>query len=351
LEKGARVIVCTHLGRPKSKEDTQYTVKPVVENLKKKLEDFKISFVDDCVGAKVEKAVKNLKGGELLYLENIRFYPEETANDADFARELSKLCDYYVNDAFGAAHRAHASTAGIAAFVPAVAGFLMEKEIKIMTEAIEKPKRPLTIILGGKKIADKIGVIDNLMKRADNVLIGGGLVYTFTKANGGEIGNSIVSDDHLEYCRAVMKNAKEHKINFVLGPDCIGGDKFSNDASTRIFDTKNIRDGWEGMDLGPQTIELFKSYIAKSGTVIWCGSLGVSEIEKFANGTHEIAKAMSIADAITIAGGGDTVSSITATGFGNGFTHLSTGGGASLELLEGKTLPGVAALLNKDMEV
>jgi len=351
IDKGARIILCSHLGRPKSKSDTQYTIMPVVEKLREYLKDINISYIDDCIGSKVQAAVGKLKDGDILYLENIRFYPEETANDIAFAKQLAGLCDYYVNDAFGAAHRAHASTEGITHFVPAVAGFLMEREIKILSEAISKPKRPMTVILGGKKVADKIGVIDNLLKIADNILIGGGMAYTFVKANGGEVGNSIVDDSKLNYCRGVLAEAKKNKINIIHSIDVIAADNYSPDANTRIFESDKIREGWEGLDIGPKTIEAFKAVIAKSGTIIWQGPVGVTEFEKFANGSREIGTAIAESNAITIAGGGDTAFTVAKFGLGDKFTHLSTGGGASLELLEGKTLPGVAALLDMNKEI
>jgi phosphoglycerate kinase len=236
----------------------------------------------------------------------------------------------------------------MAKFVPAVAGFLLEREIKIMGEAIAKPKRPLTIILGGKKVAEKIGLIDNLLKVADNILIGGGAAYTFVKAAGGEIGNSFVDDNYLEYCRGVVKTAHEKKVNLVVGFDCVAGDTFSNDANTRVFETKNVREGWEGMDIGPETIKAFKSVIAKSGTIIWCGPLGVTEFDKFSVGSREVGEAIAATEAVSIAGGGDTAFTVAKLGLAEKFTHISTGGGASLELLEGKILPGVAALLDID---
>ena len=352
LDKGARVILCTHLGRPKSRADKQFSVQPIVEKLKTYLPKVKINFVPDSVGPDVEKAVSKLKDGEILYLENIRFYPEETTNDAKLAEQLAHLCDYYVNDAFGAAHRAHASTEGITKFVPAVAGFLMEKEVKIMGEAIAKPKRPLTIILGGKKVADKIGVIDNLLKVADNILIGGGMAYTFAKAMGGEIGNSVVDNTSLDYCKNVIKMAKAKKVNIVVGEDCVAADAFGPDANTRVFDTGKIRDGWEGLDIGPKTIRAFKEVIEQSGTIIMCGPLGVTEFEKFATGSREVfTAAVNNRNAITIAGGGDTAFTVVKFGLAGKITHISTGGGASLELLEGKTLPGVAALLDDNKEI
>jgi 3-phosphoglycerate kinase len=346
LDKGAKVILCSHLGRPKTKADKQFSMKPIVEKLKGYLPKIKVTLAPDCIGAEVDKLVKAQKGGEIVYLENIRFYPEETNNDAEFAKKLAALCDFYINDAFGAAHRAHASTEGVAHFVPSAMGFLMEREVKILGEAIENPKRPLTIILGGAKIADKVGVLDNLVKKADNILIGGGLAYTFVKAQGGKIGGSIVNNDMMEYTKKVVATAKKNKVNLIVSIDCVAGDKFAADANTRVFETNDIRDGWEGLDIGPKTVEAFRNVISKSGTVIWCGPLGVTEFPKFAEGTKAVGQAVVDSKAVTIAGGGDTAFSMVSLGFAPKFTHISTGGGASLELLEGKILPGVAAVPN-----
>ena len=343
IDKGARVILCSHLGRPKSKADTKYTIKPVVDRLQSYLKDTKVTFIDDSIGTKVENAVAKLKDGEILYLENIRFYSEEAKNDETFARNLSNLCDYYVNDAFGTAHRAHASTEGIAKFVPAVAGFLMEREIKTLTEVIKNPKRPLTIILAGAKLADKISTLDNLLKIADNMLIAGGMAYTFVKAQGGNIGNSIVDDSLLNYCLGVIKQAKRTGVNLVVSIDTVAGDSYSPDANSRIFDCDKIRDGWEGFDIGPKTIEAFKEVINKSGTIVWCGSLSI-EFEKFSQGAKQVIYAIAESSAITITGGGNTARDLIQYGIADKFTHISTGGGATLEFLEGKQLPGIAAL-------
>ena len=344
VEKGARVILCSHLGRPKSKDDKEWSLKPVAVKLNELLHGVKVTLANDCIGEEVEKQVAELDDGQVLLLENIRFYKEETDNDTKFAKKLAKLADYYVNDAFGAAHRAHASTEGIAKFLPAVAGFLLEKEIKILGEAVNNPKRPLSVIIGGKKIADKIPVIDNLLKIADSIIIGGGMTYTFVKAQGGEIGNSIVDDSRVDYCRDVIKAAKEAGVKLLLSLDTVAADKFAPDANTKIVDVFKIPAGWEGLDIGPKTIENIKKTIKGSGTIIWCGPLGVSEFEIFANGTREIAKAITETSAVTIVGGGDSASAVVRLGFGDKFTHISTGGGASLELLEGKVLPGIAAL-------
>lgn len=348
LEKGARVILCSHLGRPKGKEAI-WSLKPVAERLRKLLPN-KIIMANDCIGAEVEAQVTALKSGEILLLENIRFYAEETDNNVDFTKKLAALADIYVNDAFGTAHRAHASTEGIAKFLPAVAGFLMEKEINILGNAIEKPKRPLTVIIGGKKLADKMPVIDNLLNLADTIIIGGGMTYTFIKAQGGKVGNSIVDNSKLEYCTGVIEAAKKKGIKLLLTVDTVAADKFANDANKKIVDIFNIPDGWEGLDIGPQTIESIKTVMRGSGTIIWNGTMGVNEFENFIVGTREVAKAIgeaTAAGAVTIVGGGDSAAAVAHLGLTNKFTHISTGGGASLEMLEGKILPGVAALNNK----
>jgi phosphoglycerate kinase len=359
LKKGARVILCSHLGRPKGREEI-WSLKPVAKRLQALLPHapvgampgvfaplYKVIMAKDCIGEAVEKQVEKLKNGQILLLENIRFYKQETDNDPEFTKQLAKLGDIYVNDAFGTAHRAHASTEGLAHHLPAVAGLLMEKEITILGDAIANPKRPLTVIIGGKKIADKVGVLDNLLNLADTIVIGGGMTYTFVKSQGGQIGNSIVDDNMLDYCANVIKTAKQKGVNLILCTDTTAADKFSADANTKIVDVYNIPDGWEGLDLGPKSIENIKTAISNSGTIIWCGPLGVFEFEKFSVGTREIAKAIIKTKAITIVGGGDSVSAIQKLGLADKFTHVSTGGSASLELIEGKTLPGVAALNDK----
>jgi len=348
LEKGARVVLCSHLGRPKGKEEI-WSLKPVAERLRKLL-TYKVIMATDCIGPDVEKQVAALKNGEMLLLENIRFYKEETDNEIEFTKKLAALADIYVNDAFGTAHRAHASTEGVAKFLPAVAGFLMEKEIAILGNAIENPKRPLTVIIGGKKLADKMPVIDNLLNMADTIIIGGGMTYTFVKAQGGSVGNSIVDNTKIEYCADVIKAAKEKGINLLLSSDTVAADRFANDANRKVVDIFNIPDGWEGLDIGPQTIESIKTVMRGSGTIIWNGTMGVNEFENFIVGTREVAKAIgnaTKAGAITIVGGGDSAAAVAHLGLADKFTHISTGGGASLEMLEGKILPGVAALNDK----
>ena len=345
LDKGARVILCSHLGRPKGKEAI-WSLKPVAEALRKLLPKNKIIMAGDCIGPEVEFQANALKEGEILLLENIRFYKEETDNDLGFTKKLAALADYYVNDAFGTAHRAHASTEGIAHHLPAVAGLLMEKEINILGNAIENPKRPLVVIIGGKKLADKMPVIDNLLTLADKIIIGGGMTYTFIKAQGGKVGNSIVDDSKLDYCVGVLKQSNK----ILLSVDTVAADRFANDANTQIVDIFQVPDGWEGLDIGPRTIEAIKSAIKGSGTIIWNGTLGVNEFEKFIVGTRKVAKAIgeaTKAGATTIVGGGDSAAAVAHLGLTKKFTHISTGGGASLEMLEGKILPGVAALEDK----
>jgi len=351
LDKGARVILCTHIGRPQSKADKHLSTKTIVSRIQKLLPDRKVFHVSDCVGKKVDEAVAALKDSEVLLIENIRFYKEETSNDLDFAKKLSALADYYVNDAFGAAHRAHASTEGITRFIPAVSGFLMEKEMKILGEAIGNPRKPLLVIIGGKKVDTKIGVFTGLLDIAETILVGGGMTYTFVKANGGSIGNSILDIPSIDFCKEVQVTAKKKGVNIVLPQDSVCADRLANDAHIQIFPSDQIPEGWEGFDIGPKTIEEFKKHIAKAGTVIWVGPVGVSEVEAFATGTKEIAKAVVDSGAVSIIGGGDSASAITRMGMQDMYTHISTGGGASLEFLEGKKLPGVEALLGMGVQI
>ncbi|MCL2846550.1 MAG: phosphoglycerate kinase [Firmicutes bacterium] len=345
LDQGARLIVTSHLGRPKSKSDTHLSLKPVFDRLGTHLPGVKMKFVTDTIGKSVDAAVKSLRNGELLMLENVRFYKEETANDPAHAKKLAALADYFVNDAFGAAHRAHASTEGVAHYIPSVSGFLLEKEIKILGELTRAPKRPLTVIMGGKKVSDKIGVLNSLLEIADNILIGGGMSFTFTKARGGKIGNSILDEPSLDYCLNVGLLARERGVNLVLPIDSVVADAFSNDANTQTVPADDIPDGWEGLDIGPKTIAEFGKYLAKSGTVMWNGPLGVCEFENFSHGTRGVAQAIVETEAVSIIGGGDSASAIVNMGLAPRFTHISTGGGATLEYLEGKKLPGVEALL------
>ncbi len=344
LDNGAAVILFSHLGRPKDEPDPKYSLKPVAEYLKK-LVTVPVHFVDDCVGPKAEKASQQLSPGEILVLENTRFYKGESKNDLDMAKKFAALADLYVNDAFGSAHRAHASTEGVARFLPAVAGFLMEKEIKYLGQAIAEPARPFVAILGGAKVSDKIGVIDNLLQKADSVLIGGGMANTFFKAQGYELGDSLVEDDVLETARQLIANGTD-KLR--LPVDVVIANAFDNDAEWKVIPTGSIPQGWRILDIGPETIQKYSKVIAKAGTVVWNGPMGVFEMPNFARGTFGIAEAVANSKAVSIVGGGDSVSAINQSGLSDRITHISTGGGASLEMLEGKELPGLAALMDKE---
>lgn len=343
LEQGAAVILCSHLGRPKGGPDLAFTLKPVAEHLAK-LMGKPVKFAEDCVGVKAESAANELKTGEVLVLENTRFHPEEEKNDLELAKQMASLADVYVNDAFGTAHRAHASTEGVARFLPGVAGFLMEKEIKYLGEAIASPKRPFVAILGGAKISDKIGVIKNLLSKADMILIGGGMANTFFKAQGHPMADSLVEDEVLDTARELLKEGSS-KIN--LPVDLAIGDKFDAEAQKKIIQTGAIPDGWRALDIGPETVEAYKKVILAAGTVVWNGPMGVFEFPKFAEGTFAIAKAVAESGAVSVIGGGESVSAVQKSGVADKITHISTGGGASLEMLEGLTLPGLAALQDK----
>jgi phosphoglycerate kinase len=343
LEQGAAVILASHLGRPKGGPDPKYSLKPVADYLAKLLGK-PVKFAEDCIGPVAEEAAKGLKPGEVLLLENTRFHPEEEKNDPEMAKALAALADIYVNDAFGSAHRAHASTEGIAHYLPAVAGFLMEKEIKYLGEAIENPKRPFVAILGGAKISDKIGVIRNLLKKADAILIGGGMANTFFKAKGIPMGDSLVEDEALETARGLLEEGKE-KIR--LPVDVVIADKFDAEAESRVMPVGPVADGWRILDIGPETVASYAKVISAAGTVVWNGPMGVFEFPKFAEGTLGIARAVASSGAISVIGGGESVAAINQSGLAEKITHISTGGGASLEMLEGLELPGVAALLDK----
>ena len=303
---------------------------------------------DDVIGPSAHKLADELKDGEVMMLENVRFHKEEEKNDPEFAKQLASLAEVYVNDAFGTAHRAHASTEGVAHYLtPAVAGYLIGKELSIMGKALEDPARPFVAILGGAKVSDKIGVINNLLDKVDTLIIGGGMSYTFQKALGGEIGRSLCEDDKVELAKELMQKAKDKGVKFLLPVDNEAGDSFSNDAMRITVHSKEIPDGFEGMDIGPKTRVIFANEIANAGTVIWNGPMGVFEFENFATGTRAMAKALAECPGVTIVGGGDSAAAVEQMGFADKMTHVSTGGGASLEFLEGKTLPGVAALNDK----
>lgn len=343
LDQGASVILFSHLGRPKGKVDLKYSMRPVVDHLSGLLGK-PVAFADDCVGPTAEAAAKALKPGDVLILENTRFHPEEEKNDPALAKEMAKLADVYVNDAFGSAHRAHASTEGVAHYLPSVAGFLMEKEIKYLGQAIADPKHPFIAILGGAKISDKIGVIKNLLSKADQVLIGGGMANTFFKAQGYPVADSLVEDGALETARELLAIGKAH---LRLPIDIVIGDKFAPEAESKLIQTGPVPDGWRILDIGPETVKVFKKALANAGTVVWNGPMGVFEFPRFAVGTIELAKAVAESGAISIIGGGDSVAAINQSGLADRITHISTGGGASLEMLEGLELPGLAALQDK----
>lgn len=343
LDHGASLVLMSHLGRPKGK-DEKYSLKPVAARLQELL-GRPVQMANDVIGDAVVKQAQALKPGEVLLLENVRFYPEEEKNDPAFARELSRLGDLYVNDAFGSAHRAHASTRGVADYLPAVAGFLMEKELNYLGGALDKPKQPFIAILGGAKIGDKIGVIDNLLPKVEKILIGGGMANTFAKAVGYPVGDSLVEEDKLDVASQIMSKA-QGKLVFPV--DWMIADKFAADAQAQVVDVVSVPDGWRILDIGPESIKLFESYLKSAGTVVWNGPMGVFEFPRFANGTLAIAKYLAgLPNTITVIGGGDSASAVQDAGVADKMSHVSTGGGASLEFMEGRPLPGIEALQNK----
>lgn len=343
LENGASVILCSHLGRPKDGPNPEYSLKPIASHLEDLLGK-KVGFSDDCIGPHTQQLVNKLTSGEILLLENTRFHSEEKKNDPKMAQQLAALADIYVNDAFGSAHRAHASTEGVAHLLPAVAGFLMEKEIQYLGRAIENPKRPFVAILGGAKVSDKIGVINNLLLKADSILIGGGMANTFFKAQGYPVGDSLVEDDVLETARTLLNNGGE-KLRLPI--DVVIADAFDNNAKTKIIDVGPVEAGWRILDIGPQTIDVYSKVVQGAGTVVWNGPMGVFEMPVFAKGTFEIASTVAKSNAISIIGGGDSAAAIEKAGLTGNISHVSTGGGASLEMLEGIELPGLAALQDR----
>lgn len=349
MADGGKTILMSHLGRPKGKSNPKYSLKPAAIRLSE-LIGKEVKLAPDCVGESVLNMVNDMQEGDVLLLENLRYHSEEEANNEDFAKQLAKLGDVYVNDAFGSAHRAHASTEGVTKFFTENAsGYLMQKELEFLFKAVGNPERPYTAILGGSKISGKIDVIKNLMTKVDNLLIGGGMAYTFFKAQGLEIGKSILEADRVEMAKEILTEAKEKNVNLVLPVDVVIADAFNNDANTEVVSVNNIKSDWQGLDCGPETIAQFSEVIKNSKTVVWNGPLGVFEMDKFAIGTNQIAQVLSEATekgVITIIGGGDSAAAIKKAGLDDKVSHVSTGGGASLEFLEGKQLPGVIALTN-----
>lgn len=346
LSHNAKVILCSHLGRPKGEFNMKYSLAPVAEKLSELL-GAKVEIASDVIGPDAKAKAAALKEGQAMLLENVRFHAEEEKNDPAFAKELASMADIFVNDAFGTAHRAHASTAGVADYLPAVCGYLIQKEITIMGNALENPKRPFVAILGGAKVSDKIGVIKNLLNKVDTLIIGGGMAYTFMAAKGHNIGTSICEEDKIELAKGLMAEAKEKGVNFVLPVDNIVGREYKEDTTFMRIYSNAIPDGWMGLDIGPTTQELFAKTLIGAGTVVWNGPMGVSEWEHFASGTKAVATAVAESGAVSIIGGGDSAAAIEKLGFADRMTHISTGGGASLEFLEGIELPGIACLQNK----
>ena len=346
IKNGAKVILCSHLGRPKGQVNPEFSMKPVAARLSELL-GLKVKMADDVVGPSAQALAASLKDGEVMLLENVRYRAEETKNEENFSKELASLADVFVNDAFGTAHRAHCSTTGVASYLPAVCGYLIQKEIKFMGGALANPKRPLVAILGGAKVSDKIGVIENLIDKCDTIIVGGGMAYTFMRYFGHNIGDSLLEADWVEKAGEMMKTAKDKGVKFLIPVDNKVGKEYDENTESKIVSSDEIPVGWMGLDIGPETQKLFADAIKGAGTVIWNGPMGVSEWENFASGTISIAKAVADSGAISIIGGGDSVAAVTKLGFADKMSHISTGGGASLEYLEGKELPGIAALNDK----
>lgn len=348
LENNCKIILCSHLGRPKGEFKKEFSLRPVAEELSRLL-NIEVKLAEDVIGKSAIDLTNNMNNGEIVLLENVRFEAGEEKNDEELSKKLASLAEVYVNDAFGTAHRAHSSTTGVASYLPAVSGFLIEKELEFLGNALENPQRPFVAILGGKKVSDKIGVIDSLLEKVDTLIIGGGMAYTFFKSMGYSVGNSICELDKLDLAQDLMKKAKEKGIKLLLPVDNVIADEFSPNANTKIINSDQIPDEWEGLDIGPKTAELFKEELRNAKTAIWNGPLGLSEYEKFANGTKAVAECLAnLDDCITIIGGGDSAAAIEKMGLSDKMTHISTGGGASLEFLEGKKLPGIEALLNNE---
>lgn len=347
LDHNAKVILCSHLGRPKGEFNLKYSLKPVAEELSKLLnKDVKLA--KDVIGESAKELTSNMKEGDIVLLENVRFHKEEEQNAPEYSKALASMAEIYVNDAFGTAHRAHSSTTGVADYLPAVSGFLIEKELEFLGGALENPKHPFVAILGGAKVSDKIGVIENLLDKVDTLIIGGGMAYTFYKAQGHHIGTSICEEDKLDLAKSILKKAQEKGVKLLLPVDNHVSSEYSNNGEEKMVDSTEIPDGFMGLDIGPKTIEKFEEAVKDAKTVVWNGPLGVCEFDKFATGTKAVATMLSKLDAITIIGGGDSAAAIEKLGLADKMTHISTGGGASLEFLEGKTLPGIACLQDKE---
>ncbi len=349
IENGAKVILCSHLGRPKGEYKPEFSLAPVAKKLSEYLgKEVKLAEDPEVVGENAKKIASELENGDVMLLENVRYRAEETKNVETFSKELASLAEIFVNDAFGTAHRAHCSTTGVADYLPAVCGYLIQKEIKFMGGALANPKRPLVAILGGAKVSDKIGVISNLIDKCDTIIIGGGMAYTFMKFLGHSIGDSLLEADWVEKAGEMMADAKAKGVNFLIPVDNKVGKEYDENTEAKIVNSDEIPDGWMGLDIGPKSMELFVDAIKGAGTVIWNGPMGVSEWENFAAGTIAVANAVAESGAVSIIGGGDSVAAVTKLGFADKMSHISTGGGASLEFLEGKELPGIAALMDKD---
>ena len=348
MENGAKVILCSHLGRPKGEYKPEFSLAPVAKKLSEYLGvEVKLAEDPEVVGANAKAMAAELKDGEVMLLENVRYRAEETKNEESFSKELASLAEIFVNDAFGTAHRAHCSTTGVAAYLPAVCGYLIQKEIKFMGGALAEPKRPLVAILGGAKVSDKIGVISNLIEKCDTIIIGGGMAYTFMKYLGHNIGDSLLEADWVEKAGEMMKSAEEKGVKFLIPVDNKVGKEYDENTEAMVVNSDEIPDGWMGLDIGPKSQEIFANAVKGAGTVIWNGPMGVSEWDNFASGTIAVATAIADSNAISIIGGGDSAAAIQKLGFADKMSHISTGGGASLEYLEGKELPGIAALNDK----
>ena len=347
LDHNAKLILCSHLGRPKGEVKPELSLKPVADELSKEL-GREVKLAKDIVGPSAHELTENMKEGDVVLLENVRFDPREEKNDEEFSKELASLAEVYVNDAFGTCHRAHASTAGVAAYLPSGVGFLIEKELKVLGDALNNPRRPFVAILGGAKVSTKIGVIDALLNKVDVLLIGGGMAYTFYKSMGYGVGNSICELDKLDLAKELMQKAKEKGVKLVIPVDNVIGKEFKPDTESKIVAYNEIPDGWEGFDIGPKTVKMYEEELKNAKTILWNGPVGLFEFDKFANGTNSIAKYMAnLDDCTTIIGGGDSAAAVTKIGLADKMTHISTGGGASLEFIEGKKLPGIEAIPDK----